>query len=173
MVRGASRDRPESSDDDVVSGHLSRSARGDKGGLADLYDETSERVLGLVLQVVRDRALAEEITRDVYLEVWRTAVRYDGSTGSGMSWLMMTAHRRAVDRLRATERGRDDRCADLATDPSDAAGGADVAAVQRRVVDLAYFGGCTDAEIAQATGVSLSTARAWIRDGLVGLRDRG
>ncbi|HET8561948.1 MAG TPA: sigma-70 family RNA polymerase sigma factor, partial [Marmoricola sp.] len=82
---------------------IGRSARGDEGAFAQLYDATSSRVHGLVLRVVRDPAQAEEVTQEVYLQVWRTASRFDEQQGSALAWLMTLAHRRAVDRVRSAE----------------------------------------------------------------------
>jgi RNA polymerase sigma-70 factor (ECF subfamily) len=88
-----------------LADYLRRSARGDEQAFAALYDATSARVHGLVLRVVRDPAQSEEVTQEVFLQVWRTAARYDESKGSALAWLMTLAHRRAVDRVRAAEAG--------------------------------------------------------------------
>ncbi len=79
---------------------LQRSARGDRAAFAALYDATAARVHGLALRVVRDPAQAEEVTQEAFLEIWRTASRYDVSRGSAVSWLLTIAHRKAVDRVR-------------------------------------------------------------------------
>src|SRR3546814_4753086 len=80
-----------------------RASRGDESAFGQLYDATAARVHGLVLRVVRDPAQAEEVTQEAYLEVWRTASRFDPERGSPLSWLMTIAHRRAVDRVRSAE----------------------------------------------------------------------
>src|SRR5690349_4433878 len=82
---------------------LGRSARGDEAAFAELYDATAARVHGLVLRVVRDRAQSEEVTQEVFLEVWRQSGRYDADRGSALAWLMTIAHRKAVDRVRSAE----------------------------------------------------------------------
>ena len=89
---------------------LRRSSRGDELAFAALYDATARRLFGLVLRVVRDHAMSEEVTQEVYLDVWRHCSRFDPERGSAMSWLMTIAHRTAVDRVRASEasRRRDD-----------------------------------------------------------------
>ena len=89
---------------------LRRSARGDEAAFADLYDATSRRLFGLVLRIVRDHAMSEEVTQEVYLDVWRQSSRFDPERGSALSWLMTIAHRTAVDKVRASEasRRRDD-----------------------------------------------------------------
>jgi RNA polymerase sigma-70 factor (ECF subfamily) len=79
---------------------LRRSGRGDETAFAQLYDSTSSRLFGLVLGVVRDVALAEEVAQEAYLRVWRHSARFDPNRGSAVGWIMTTAHRAAVDRLR-------------------------------------------------------------------------
>ena len=75
---------------------LRRSARGDEAAFAELYDATSRRLYGMVLRVVRDHAMSEEVTQEVYLDVWRQSARFDPARGSAMSWLLTIAHRAAV-----------------------------------------------------------------------------
>ena len=89
---------------------LRRCARGDEAAFAELYDATSRRLFGLVLRIVRDHAMSEEVTQEVYLDIWRTSARFDPSRGSALSWMMTIAHRTAVDRVRSSEaaRRRDD-----------------------------------------------------------------
>ena len=86
-----------------LAGLMRRSARGDEAAFAQLYDATSARVYGLAVRVVRDPAQAQEVTQEAYLDVWRTAARFDSTKGSAMSWLMTIVHRKAVDRVRSAE----------------------------------------------------------------------
>src|ERR1700710_552849 len=101
----------ESSLEDLIA----LSARGDERAFAELYDRTSARVYGMVLRVVRDAAQSAEVTQDIYLEVWRQSARFDSSKGAVLPWLLMIAHRRAVDRVRAAQSSvvRDDKYAVL------------------------------------------------------------
>ena len=85
---------------------LRRCARGDEAAFAELYDATSRRLFGLVLRIVRDHAMSEEVTQEVYLDIWRTSARFDPSRGSALSWMMTIAHRTAVDRVRSSEAAR-------------------------------------------------------------------
>ena len=168
---------------------LRRSARGDEPAFAALYDATSRRVFGLVLRVVRDHAMSEEVTQEVYLDVWRTSARFDPAKGSALSWLMTIAHRAAVDRVRSSEasRRRDDAHA-AATQVVDFDQTAEAAQTsiegqrvrralatlteaQRSAVELAYFGGYTHTEVARLLDLPLGTAKTRIRDGLIRLRD--
>ncbi len=169
---------------------LRSSARGDRAAFAGVYDATAARVHGLVLRVVRDRAQAEEVTQEVFLEVWRTASRYDPARGSAFAWVLTIAHGRAVDRVRSAEAAnrRDvtyhqrnqtidhDATADAAHASLEArrvrAALADLTDVQREAIELAYFGGYTHTEVAALLDLPLGTAKTRIRDGLIRLRDR-
>jgi RNA polymerase sigma-70 factor (ECF subfamily) len=142
-----------------------------------------------VLRVIRDPAQAEEVTQEVYLQVWRTAARYDESKGSALSWLMTLAHRRAVDRVRAAEAvSRQDTNFHNNTQavPHDSTAEAaeasmearrvrsalsELTPVQREAIELAYFGGYTHTEVATMLDLPVGTAKTRIRDGLIRLRD--
>ncbi|HET6152766.1 MAG TPA: ECF RNA polymerase sigma factor SigK [Marmoricola sp.] len=168
---------------------LRASARGDEQAFASLYDATSARVHGLVLRVVRDPSQSEEVTQEVFLQVWRTAARYDESKGSALSWLMTLAHRRAVDRVRAAEAvSRQDTSYhhNSQSVPHDATAEAaeasmegrrvrsalaELTPVQREALELAYFGGYTHTEVATMLDLPVGTAKTRIRDGLIRLRD--
>jgi len=168
---------------------LRRSARGDEQAFAALYDATSARAHGLVLRVIRDPAQAEEVTQEVFLQVWRTASRYDESKGSALSWLMTLAHRRAVDRVRAAEAvSRQDTsyhqnthtvAHDATAEAAEASMEArrvrsalsELTVVQREAIELAYFGGYTHTEVATMLDLPVGTAKTRIRDGLIRLRD--
>jgi RNA polymerase sigma-70 factor, ECF subfamily len=168
---------------------IAASARGDEAAFARLYDATSRRVHGLCLRVVRDPAQSDEVTQEVFLEVWRQSARFDPTHGSALAWLMTIAHRRAVDRVRSAEASsrrdttyihsnRDvdhDATSEAATASIEARrvrqalGG--LTAAQRDALELAYFGGYTHAEVATLLDLPLGTAKTRIRDGLIRLRD--
>lgn len=168
---------------------LRRSARGDEQAFAELYDATARRIFGLVLRIVRDHAMSEEVTQEVFLDVWRTSARFDPSRGSALSWLMTIAHRTAVDRVRSSEasRRRDDAHAaanqDVDFDATAEAAHTSLEAervrralatltdAQRSAVELAYLGGYTHTEVARLLDLPLGTAKTRIRDGLIRLRD--
>jgi len=80
---------------------LVRAGDGEQRAFAQVYDDTSLRVFGLVLRIVMDRAHAEEVTREVYLDAWRHAKRFDPERGTAITWLLQIAHSRAVNRVRA------------------------------------------------------------------------
>lgn len=163
-------------------------ARGDETAFAHLYDRTSAAVHGLARRVVRDPARAEEITQEVYLQVWRTASRFEPARGSGKSWLMTLAHRRAVDVVRHDQASTDREAR------YDWSGGRDTDVVddevmtrleheqvrrclgsltelQHEAITLAYYGGYTYAEVASLLTVNPATIKTRMRDGLIRLRD--
>src|SRR3954470_14692840 len=86
-----------------VEALITRVARGDARAFEALYDELSSAVFGLARRVVRDPARAEDVTQEVFLEVWRKAARYDRALGTPRTWMMTIAHRRAVDAVRRSE----------------------------------------------------------------------
>jgi RNA polymerase sigma-70 factor (ECF subfamily) len=175
--------------DDPLEGLLALVADGDEPAFAELYRRVAPAVFGLVTKVVRDPAQAEEVTQEVFVELWRTSPRFDPARGTARSWIMTCAHRRAVDRVRSAERAarRDDlagrrdqgrpydevveqvetslqrehvrRSLDVLTD------------LQREAVVLAYYGGYTHREIAELLGVPSGTVKTRLRDGLLRLRD--
>jgi len=99
---------------DVASGRsgselrawIERSAAGDQGAFAALYDATSAVVFGLALRILSDRSEAEEVATDVFLQVWRDAARYDPARGSAIAWLLLLTRSRAIDRLRSRKTAR-------------------------------------------------------------------
>jgi RNA polymerase sigma-70 factor, ECF subfamily len=166
---------------------LAEVAKGDHAAFRVVYDQAAPAVLGIVRRVLRDPAQSEEVMQEVLLEIWRTAARFDPSTGSAVAWIMTMAHRRAVDRVRSEQRSaerelraatawiaydevsdaaltslehqRVRRCMDGLTD------------LQRESVTLAYYGGYSYREVAQLLGVAVGTVKTRMRDGLIRLRD--
>lgn len=157
---------------------------GDGAALARIYDETSSMVFGLSLRVLRDWHLAQEATQDAYLEIWRCAARYRPELGSPRSWIATIAHRKAVDVVRRTQRRRDrlhfeglhEEAAvdDVATRWEVRATVSDALSrlsdKQRDALQLAYFDGLSQTEIAQRLDVPLGTVKTRIRDALIRLR---
>jgi len=168
---------------------LKRSSRGDEAAFAELYDATSSRAFGLAVRVLRDRAQAEEVTQESYLDCWRHAARFDVAKGSAISWLLTIVHRKAVDRVRSAEASgrRDaayghremavphDETAESATASLDAVrvrtALADLTTKQREAVELAFLGGYTHTEVASMLDLPIGTAKTRIRDGLIRMRD--
>ena len=175
---------------DTLTSALLATAKGDEAAFASVYDQTAARVHGLVLRVLRSPSQAEEVTQEVFLEVWRQAARFDPHRGSPLGWLMTLAHRRAVDRVRSSQastvrdesyeaRTREiqfDSTADAVTARMDAQRVRhaldQLSHLQREAVSLAYLGGYTHTEVAGLLDLPLGTAKTRIRDGLIRLRDQ-
>ncbi|MBO0870698.1 MAG: sigma-70 family RNA polymerase sigma factor [Micromonosporaceae bacterium] len=166
---------------------LRKVARGDEAAFSSLYDAVSARVFGLVRRVLRDPAQAEEVTQEAFVEVWRTAGRYDPARGSATSWIFTIAHRRAVDRVRS-EQASADRVRRVATEevPYDEVVEEATARLeqqqvrrcmqsltelQREAITLAYYQGYTYREVAELLEAALPTIKTRMRDGLIRLRD--
>ena len=167
---------------------LTRVGTGDRDAFGELYDQTAARVFGLVRRLVVDPAQAEEVTQDVYLEIWQTAPRFDPARGSALAWMFTLAHRRAVDRIRAAQAARDRDLRIGARDldvPVDTVAEAvevrvehervhealaDLSQLQRECVALAYYDGLTQREIAERLEVPLGTVKTRLRDGMIRLR---
>lgn len=162
--------------------------KGDESAFERLYDLVAPRVLGLARRVLRDLGLAEEVTQEILVEVWRKSPSFDAAKGSALSWILTIAHRRAVDRVRQVQAGadRERRFATTAETPYDAVS-EDVTAnaerqqvreclgalteLQREAVMLAYYRGHTYREVAELLGTSLPTIKTRMRDGLIRMRD--
>src|SRR6187402_3451802 len=86
---------------------LARVAQGDQRAFAALYDEVAPRVFGLVRRLLVDPAQSEEVTQEIFLEIWTNAARYEPNKGGATTWILTMAHRRAVDRIRASQASRD------------------------------------------------------------------
>lgn len=164
-------------------------AGGDQQAFARLYDLVSARVFGLVKRLLVDRAQSEEVTQEVFLELWQTATRFDANRGAALSWILTMAHRRAVDRVRASQasRDRDVRIGirDHQQDYDDVAETIEVrlenervvkalqrlTELQRQAVTLAYYGGYSHSEVARLLSVPIGTVKTRLRDGMIRLRD--
>lgn len=178
----------EPSVDDPVAQALRRAGRGDEAAFAEFYDHVAPVVHGIVLRVVRDPSMSEEVTQEVFLELWRLAPRFDAERGSPQSWAATIGHRRAVDRVRSEQssRNRDqadsrrsdrprDEVVDEVLDRLDRTRVVEalerLTGAQREAVTLAYYGGHTYREVATLLGVPEGTIKTRIRDGLIKLRD--
>ena len=171
---------------------IARAADGDEVALAELYDGTSSLVHGLVLRILGEPEAAEEVTADVYLQVWRQAERYDPARGEALGWLLTIARSRAIDRLRnqtiRRERHEPEGTTRLRGPSPAVASGLEEAvraterrhAVQRALmhlspdergtIELAYYQGLSHSEIAAKLGAPLGTVKTRIRLGMTRLR---
>ncbi|MFF1573147.1 sigma-70 family RNA polymerase sigma factor [Leifsonia sp. NPDC058292] len=171
-----------------LDGLLALTATGDQRAFSELYDHTASRVLGLVRRVMIDPAQSEEVTQEVFLEVWQSASRFDPNKGRAMTWIMTMAHRRAIDRIRSAQASRNRDTAigirDLPTAYDQVsetvevrveherveAAMANLTDAQREAVSLAYYGGLSQSEVADRLGIPLGTAKTRLRDAMIRLR---
>lgn len=177
-------------DEQEWAGLLARIAAGDQSALAELYDASSAKVFGLAMKILGDRDAAEEVTVDVYTQVWRKIASYDAQRGTPGSWLMTITKNRAIDgfRSRYLERGRQvplDEAAELpgheATPEQYSAGLerqrlvqaalAVLSTEQRQAIALAYYWGMSQSEIADRLKLPLGTVKTRMRLGMIRLRE--
>lgn len=162
---------------------LARVARGDERAFMALYDRYSGLVYALVRGILRDAHMAEDVTQDVFISLWKGATRFDPTRGKARSWILSVAHHKAVDAVRR-------RRAEQNATPGKDFVGEDVAQEvlrhleagcvgealralspsHREALLLAYFRGHTQREIAERLGVPLGTVKTRIRDGMIRLR---
>ncbi|WP_233195463.1 sigma-70 family RNA polymerase sigma factor [Cryobacterium sp. M91] len=168
---------------------LARVALGDQSAFGELYDQIAPRVLGLVKRLLIDHAQSEEVTQEIFLEIWQSATRYEPTRGGASTWILTMAHRRAVDRIRSSQTGRDRDTKigirDLAVAYDHVAETVEVriehervekamtrlTQLQRQAVSLAYYGGFSHSEVADMLHIPLGTVKTRLRDGLIRLRD--
>ncbi|MDY0911630.1 ECF RNA polymerase sigma factor SigK [Rathayibacter festucae] len=168
---------------------LERIAAGEQAAFSQLYDLVASRVLGLITRVLVDRAQSEEVAQEVFLEIWQTAGRFAPNKGSATTWILTMAHRRAIDRVRAAQAGRDRDVRigirDLGRDYDQVAEQAEVSLehekvtaalgrlteLQRQALQLAYYGGYSHSEIAGILDCPVGTIKTRLRDGMIRLRE--
>jgi RNA polymerase sigma factor (sigma-70 family) len=165
---------------------LAQVGRGDEPALGELYDRFGRVAYGLAVRILRDKTLAEDAVQDAFLGAWRTAAAFDPRRGTASTWLMTLVHRRAVDLVRREDRRKTDQLGDApiasgeTTDEQAAvreerrrvqAALAELPADQREALELAYYGGLTQSELAERLGVPLGTVKSRMFAGLAKLRD--
>ena len=173
----------------VLQELVERVGRGDRLAFGELYDAMAPRVLGLVTRLLRDPAQSEEVAQEIFLEIWQTSSRFDPGRGGAATWILTMTHRRAVDRVRASQasRDRDVRVGirDLDVDIDHVAESVEVRVeherveramarltdMQRQAITLSYYGGYTNSEVATMLSVPIGTIKTRIRDGMIRLRD--
>ena len=175
--------------DDVAL--IRRMCDSDETALGALYDRWSRSLYSLVVHLLNDSDEAEDVVEETFWQAWRKASSYEPSKGAVSTWLLTIGRRKALDRIRAKRRhredpiGRDRILADMASpgqDPSQHAEGSElrvhVAAAlrelpveQREVLELGYFNGLSQTEIADVTGQPLGTVKTRMRLGMQKLRE--
>jgi RNA polymerase sigma-70 factor, ECF subfamily len=169
---------------------IRRMSAGDRDAFARFYDRYSPLVFPLILKIVRDRADAADVLQDVFWEAWQGARSYDPARGTPEAWMITRARTRAIDRIRAVRRRGetfvppvDEGLAPAPPEPGgDAAERAEDRGIirtalgtlppaQREAIELAYYAGLTQTEIAERLGQPLGTVKTRIRLALERLRD--
>ena len=176
--------------DDADRAVLARVASGDLAALEELYDRYRTMAYSLALRITADPAAAEDVVQDAFLGVWRNVARYAEGRGSVRTWFLSIVHHRAIDAIRRRrpvaelpdpEAGPSPAALRIPDVWSEVAGRLDAAAirralasltdVQREALELGYFGGLTQLEIAERTGAPLGTVKSRVRLGLLALRE--
>jgi RNA polymerase sigma-70 factor (ECF subfamily) len=152
-----------------------------------VYQDTSAKLFGVCLRILKDRSEAEDVLQDVYVTVWRKAATFDPGRASPITWMVAIARNRAIDRLRARAAGRLEpiEAADAVSDPAPAAvERVELAQQHQRLIRCleeldarhasairaAFLDGATYEELAARMKVPLGTMKSWIRRGLLKLR---
>jgi RNA polymerase sigma-70 factor (ECF subfamily) len=181
--RNVNRELAHLSDEALVA----LAARSEQLALAELYDRFGRPAYGLALRILRDEALAEDAVQEAFLALWRTAARFVPERGKASTWILTLVHRRAVDLVRREEHRRTDA---LEHTPEPASlGTVDEEAwlrlqrervqdalrklpdQQREAIELAYYGGFTQSELAERLGQPLGTIKSRMFMGLARLRE--
>ena len=167
---------------------MARLARGDLGALDVLYEQHGAMAFSIAYRITGDRSAAEDVVQEAFLGAWRNAGRYVDARGSVRTWLLSIVHHRAIDAIRRrrptvelpeTEATLPDTLTlpdvwadvELRLDRESVRGAmSSISEVQREAIELAYFGGLTQTEIAERTGVPLGTVKGRLRLGLQGMR---
>ncbi len=162
---------------------MQRVQAGDEAAFAALYDDLSGVVFGTVKRILRDPAMSEEVTQEVFVEFWRTAARFDPERASVSTWVVTLARRRAVDRVRREQSQRDriERSAGQRSDDVELTDDTVVSSIeservsravaelpdeQRVVIEMAFIDGDSHGVIAERLGLPLGTVKGRVRLGL-------
>jgi RNA polymerase sigma-70 factor (ECF subfamily) len=162
-------------------------ARGDEDALAELYDRVGRIAYGLALRVLRDERHAEDAVQEAFLQVWRSAATFRAERAKASTWILTLVHRRAVDLVRREERRQADPLTDdsaaIAPEETDEAAWLrferervqaalkQLPDMQREALELAYYGGFSQSELADRLGVPLGTIKSRMFAGLARLRE--
>jgi RNA polymerase sigma-70 factor (ECF subfamily) len=163
-------------------------ARGEEDALAELYDRVGRVAYGLAFRVLRDERHAEDAVQEAFLTLWRTAVSFRAERAKASTWILTLVHRRAVDLVRREERRRTEPLADEPMFGGEAEATEEAAwlrferervqsalqqlpDVQREAIELAYYGGFSQSELAERLGVPLGTIKSRMFAGLARLRE--
>ena len=183
---------PQSTEFEIDAALLKKAGEGDCVSFEKLYDRLSGLVFSIAVRVLSDPSAAEDVVQDVFIRIWDKAAAYDVSRGKPLTWIVTMTRNKAIDRLRSARRryrlqDELEREAVIDLDPagknsSDEMTDSEKAKMvrsavmklsenQRRAIELAFFGGMTQTEIATELCEPLGTIKARIRRGMMDLRD--
>lgn len=183
-ARTRDRDLLHCSDEALVA----RIARGDEAAFAELYDRLGSLAYSLAVRILRNPSLAEEATQEAFVAVWRNAARFDARRGSARSWVLLQVRARSIDRVRHEERrgGQNEQVdaellESVGARPDDEAWSrlererleaalATIPDRERELIELAYFEGYTQSELATRLGLPLGTVKRRTFNALARLR---
>lgn len=169
---------------------VQRMAGGDSAALGEFYDRFSDAVYAAAFAIVGVAEDAEEVVEDTFWQAWNQASRFEISRGQVRAWLLTIARSRAMDKRKSVSRRReeqldsaptellvnaaraDDRVVDAERTTMVAKALSDLPQVQREVLEMAYFGGLSQSEIADCTGLAIGTIKTRIRLGMMKLREQ-
>jgi RNA polymerase sigma-70 factor (ECF subfamily) len=172
--------------DDPIADLVVACAKGDRGAFRTLYRDSSAKLMGVLLRILKERAEAEDALQEVYTRVWLRAGRYDPAKGRGMTWLIAVARNLAIDRLRSRVDATSDDGLDMVADTTPRAETRLIAMGEaRRMADCfatlepdraeavrgAYLGGLSYLDLAARHAVPLNTMRTWLRRSLLKLKE--
>ncbi|WP_333814898.1 sigma-70 family RNA polymerase sigma factor [Tabrizicola sp.] len=172
--------------DDPVAALIAKCVAQDRAAFRALYRDTSAKLMGVLLRMLRERAEAEDALQEVYTRVWLRAGRYDPAKGRGMTWLIAIARNLAIDRLRARPEPASDDGLDMVQDSAPRAETRLVAQGEaKRMADCfgtldpdradavrgAYLDGLSYLDLAARHAVPLNTMRTWLRRSLLKLKE--
>jgi RNA polymerase sigma factor (sigma-70 family) len=165
---------------------LERTAAADRTAFKSLYDQTSSRVFGILLRLLRDRELAEDVTQETYVSIWRKAHLYNADLAQPMTWIVAIARNRAIDEIR---KRRDVRALPAEADADQVYDEQGLTAEDRlasrdglsrcmetldqrhkAMIKLAYVDGYSREELSRRFDLSVNTVKTWLRRGLGSLK---
>ena len=172
--------------EDPVARLIAQCAAADRAAFRDLYRDTSAKLMGVLLRMLKERAEAEDVLQEVYTRVWLRAARFDPAKGRGMTWLIAIARNLAIDRLRARPAATSDDGLETVQDSAPRAETRLIAQGEaQRMADCfgtlepdraaavrgAYLDGVSYGDLAARPAVPLNTMRTWLRRSLLKLKE--
>jgi RNA polymerase sigma-70 factor (ECF subfamily) len=173
---------------EVLSARLQAVGKGDRAALAEVYEATSAKLMGVCFRILGERSEAEDVLQETYIAVWRRAGTYDPERAGAISWLVAVARNKALDRIRSGKVRRASAPLDDAVEIADPGRSAlaevesadekralmncleQLDADQQASIRAAFMDGLTYEELAARRNVPLGTMKSWIRRGLIKLR---